>query len=107
MHPEQLDERGVEPDAVHVTADERCGNGEERNQVFGGEAAMLHLVEVAFDDESLEDDSDEAFNAVVGAKGRLWTNVLTMQISDVLKLNRTRTHLLHHRVGRQWSKSRS
>ena len=59
---------------------------------------MLHLVEVAFDDESLEDDSDEAFNAVVGAQGMLWTNVLTMQISDVLKLNRTRTHLLHPRV---------
>ena len=60
MRPEQLDERGVEPDAVHVAAYERCGNEEERNQVFGGEAAMLHLVEVAFDDESLEDDLDEA-----------------------------------------------
>ena len=35
MRPEQLDERCVEPDAVHVAADERCGNEEERNQVFG------------------------------------------------------------------------
>ena len=55
----------MEPDDVLVGVDERCGNEDERNQVFGREAAMLHFVEVAFDYESIENDLDEALDAAV------------------------------------------
>lgn len=58
----------MEPDDVLVGIEERCGNEDERNQVFGREAATLHLVEVAFDEESLENDLDEALDAAVVAQ---------------------------------------
>ena len=58
----------MEPDDVLVGVEERCCNEDERNQVFGREAATLHLVEVAFDEESLENDLDEALDAAVVAQ---------------------------------------
>ena len=83
----------MEPDDVLVGIEERCGNEDERNQVFGREAAMLHFVEVAFDYESIENDLDEALDAAVVVQ----SDTLDKRADDadirVLQLNRTRTQL--------------